>query len=263
MSASSPAGEDASHRICPSCGYTVRLDEDLCPVCGLRFVSFAKQMSDAESVRRLPLALWRWRRYRWSVALIALTVVVLLVLVAGSLLPSSSAPPRATSATPTPTLPAASPTPALLPGFIYYTDNVSGFQAQYPASWQSISHNPGVEFDDSVQNPTYILQILLPTDSQDTTTDWVAYELRTLSQQVGQGHFIQLPGTVTLIAGGSLWTGSAAQITQGQTTIAVQVVVTVHEGRVYVINMLAANVSMSEAQARYFNEILDTFIFLS
>ncbi len=255
---------------CPVCGKEVQTDEDLCPGCGLRFDAINKSallVKDTRSTEKpaerdalSASGVWL-RRHRWSSALAVLLGGAAVVLLASGVLLAMHDQTGAQIVKPTPTPTPGLATPTLVPGFVYYTDPVSGFQAQYPTSWQSIPQNPGVEFDDS-QTPTYILQILLPTDGLDVTRDWVAYEMGVLRQSYGTGNFQQAPGTITASIGGALWTGGAATIKQGQINFAVKVLTTVHDGHVFVINMYAANVSMADAESRYFDTILNSFIFL-
>jgi hypothetical protein len=201
-------------------------------------------------------------RHRWTAALVGGVLLTLLGLIASSV-QFAHHPTGVAAATATPTQLVATSTPPAKAGFTYYTETVSGFQTQYPTNWEHIPQNPGVEFDDSAQNPTYILQILVPTEGSDSTTDWVQYEMNNLRQNAGTTGFQQTAGTQQAIIGGVTWTGGAATLQQGTTTIAVQVYATVHKDRAYIINMLAANTSLEAARAQYFNSILDSFNFLA
>ncbi len=213
----------------------------------------------SESKRDLAMAGGWLRRHPWSTAL---AVVMIAVALTGSgvtlahHLPSPMMSGPVTAALP-------SPTPPPRPGFLYYTETLSSFQVQYPAAWQAIPQNPGVELDDSTANPAYIMQVLLPSDSQDQATDWVQYEFSNLSQQAGPSNFTQLshPGQMTL--NGIVWQTGEAHLQQGVTSISVLVLATVHNNRAYVINLLAANQSMAEARRHIFDQILETFAFLA
>ena len=165
--------------------------------------------------------------------------------------------------TATPTLTLATPTPLPQPGYLYYTENTSNFQVQYPAGWATMPQNPGVEIDDNAQNPTFVMQVLLPTDNQNPQTDWVQYEFDNLRQTSGTSNFQSIAGVTQFVIGGEEWMSRTAMLQQGNNMIAVRVLATVHLGRPYIINMLAANVDIATAQSRYFNAILSTFAFLT
>ncbi len=205
------------------------------------------------------------QRHPWTLALIGITVALVLVALIGSGLSAVGGHGTTATAAPTPTPPLASltPTPMPTPGYMYYTETVSGFQMQYPQSWQVITKNPGVEFDDNAQDPTYVLQVLLPNATLNLQTDWVQYEFGNLRQTAGTSNFQQTGGTTQLMIGGVAWTSGQAQLQQGTTTIAVRVLATVHHDRAYIINLLAANISMTTAQQQHFDAMLATFMFLS
>lgn len=159
---------------------------------------------------------------------------------------------------------AARPTATPLPraGFTYYTDDTDGFQLQFPAHWEQIDQNPGVEFDDNAQNPVYILQVLLPTN-QGTNPDWVAAELDKLQQTTNVTDIVRAPGIVQAHFGNVVWSGGAALLKEGDSTIAVQVLATTYDGRTYVVNELVANGDIADAENRYFDAMLNSFAFLS
>jgi hypothetical protein len=205
---------------------------------------------------------------RWSAALIGIVVVLVGALVVSTLGIVGGAPAAGTSVaimpSATPTLIVGTPTPTVLPGFSYYTESSSNFQIQYPTGWMTVAQNPGVEIDDNGQNPTYVVQVLLPTENLNLQTDWIQYEFNSLRQSNGTSHFIQLSNSTTpLIVGGEQWESGTATLQQGTNVIAVQVLATVHQNRAYIINLLAANVPMATAQQQYFANILDTFAFLT
>lgn len=260
---------------CPVCGQPVAAGAEICLGCGLRFTM---DMTDPGKVRltngapittpargRLASPAQRswFARYRWTEALIGVVTLVIAGMLATSLSLAHEHSTVNAPSIPTATVPLPTVTPLPQPGFVYYTDSAVGFQLQYPHGWQSIPQNPGVEIDDSAQNPAFILQVLLPTENQDGTTDWVAFELNNLRQNTGTTGFKRLEGTLHLQAGGMTWTGAAATLQQGTTTINVQVYSTVRQGRAFVINLLAANAPIETARTRYFNAMLSTLTFAS
>lgn len=201
-------------------------------------------------------------RHRWSGALVITAAMLVVALVASSTSTiSENRPPPHVQATTT-TTPLPTSTPAPQPGYAYYTDTVMGFQMQYPLKWQSVAQNPGAEFDDNIENPAYIMQVLWPVDSQDPTTDWVQYEMDNLRQTSGTTSFHQTDTSLQRVIGGETWKGGAAEIEQGNAKSSVLVFATIHNDHAYVINMLAADVSMSSALSHYFNPMLETFTFL-
>ncbi len=201
--------------------------------------------------------------HRWSAALVG-SVAILALGLLGSSLGLIAGPTTPTTsvvvATPTPLL---TPTPSPKPGFSYYTEAVSNFQVQYPSGWVVVPQNPGVEVDDSPQTPTYIQQELMPTENLDLQTNWVQYEFNNLRQTSGTSNFQQIGGISQMVIGGEQWNSGLATLLQGTNTITVRVFATVHHDRAYIINLLAANVDMTTAQTQYFNDILNTFAFLT
>lgn len=202
-------------------------------------------------------------RHRWSAALVG-SVAILALGLLGSSLGLIVAPTAPTMAVvvPTPTA-ILTPTPSPKPGFTYYTEAVSNFQMQYPIGWVAVPQNPGVEIDDNAPSPTYIMQVLMPTANLDLQTDWVQYEFNNLRQTSGTSNFQQVGSLSQMVVGGELWSSKLATLQQGTNTITVRVLATVHHDRAYIINLLAANVDMTTAQTRYFNDILNTFAFLT
>jgi hypothetical protein len=203
-----------------------------------------------------------WLRHRWSLALMgcSVTALVLALVVASGLSivgtsPTAHAQPTAT-ATPMQLTPPK-------PGYAYYTEAPSDFQVQYPQAWLVTQKNPGVEFDDNPQNPSAIMQVLLPSQPQDPQTDWVQYELDNLRQTTGATNFQQIGGRAQQDIDGETWTSGDARILQDGTTIAVRVLAAVHHDRVYIINLFAANMTMDTAQQKYFAGMLSTFAFLA
>lgn len=155
------------------------------------------------------------------------------------------------------------PFPTPLPGFALYVEANSGFQLQYPQQWDNIAQNPGIEFDDNAQNPVYIVQVLVPTDSQDANIDWVTYELERLNETTNATNFQRQADVPQRTISGELWNGGEANLTVGADSITVQVYATIHQGKPYLINLIADSDVMLTAQAEYFNTMLDSFTFLS
>ncbi len=206
----------------------------------------------------------RWLRGQpWLMALVAATVVLLVALVAASV---AVVHPQGTSAQVVPTattVTTAVPTPTNRPGYHYYNEATSDFQVQYPLTWQTVPQNPGVEIDDNTASPTYIMQVLLPTQNLDAQTDWIEYEFNNLKQTSGTTGFRQVGTRAVVSINGVAWTSALAQLQQGTTPITVRVLVARHHDRVYIINLLAANITIDDAEQRYFNDMLSTFTFLT
>ena len=199
----------------------------------------------------------------WLRALVAATaalVVVLVVLSVAFVHPTATIAQVIPTATPTTTV---LPTPTNKPGFRYYNESASNFQVQYPLAWQTVPQNPGVEIDDSTTPPVYIMQVLLPTQNLDVQTDWIQYEFKNLKQTPGTTNFEQIGQHAVVSINGIAWTSAQAQLQQASTSITVRVLVTSHRDRIYIINLLAENISMDAAQQRYFNDMLGTFAFLA
>ena len=201
--------------------------------------------------------------HRWSTALMGIVAILVVGLLSTSLGFSHGMVATTSLTMATPTLLGATPTPPPQLGFTYYTEDVSNFQVQYPDGWATVPQNPGVEIDDNTLNPTFIMQVLLPTENLDPQTDWVQYEFDNLRQTSGISNFQPTVGTTQFVIGGEQWTSRTAMLQQGTNIIAVRVLATVHHDRPYIINMLAANVDIAAAQNRYFTNILSTFAFLT
>lgn len=176
------------------------------------------------------------------------------------------------------------PLPAL--GYQWFTDHTDGFTLQYPVGWVSKSNTPGAEFLDNEASPVYWMQVLLPgsATSAGPTTDpndagvWVNYELDNLSRQVLPENFQRLPdsaGAMTLageqwrhgaalistsIATGTITAGTA---TTSTTRIRVEVYATLHDGKPYIINLLAPDEQFSAGVTTYFTPMLQSFAFLT
>jgi hypothetical protein len=230
--------------------------------------------------------------HRRRVAMVALVLLALMgaVLVAGTGNRPKGAvartrPPAAT-ATPSPTAtatPSPSPSPglALMPGYAAYTDPNAQYSLQYPATWTRTQEpNLGVDFADTT-DPTaskYELQVYqpdprasnVPSQSDDNTTaaSWVNFELVNFQQtEIAHGFtFQRMPGPIPAATfGGQTWQTGIAFISgqNGQDLkIQVQVYATIHNGKPYVVNLLAAADAFQQGQQRFFTPMLDSFQFL-
>jgi hypothetical protein len=199
-------------------------------------------------------------RHPWSLALIGSVALLVVIAVVSSSLAIIAPPHRhARTATPTPV----APTPTLVPGFAYYTEATSGFQVQYPQSWQVITKNPGVEFDDNVQDPTYVMQVLVPSAMMASQADWVQYELTNISQTAGVSALQQIGSDTQVLVGGVAWTSATAQVQQSNIIIAVRVLATIYHDRAYIINLLAENTPTGVATPNEFAPMLASFAFVA
>jgi hypothetical protein len=199
-------------------------------------------------------------RHPWSLALLGSVALVVVIAVVSSSLAAISVPRRhAQAATATP----AAPTPTLTPGYAYYTEAASGFQVQYPQSWQVITKNPGVEFDDNALDPTYVVQVLVPSTMLASQADWVEYELKNISQTAGVSAVQRIGGDTQVVVGGVPWTSAVAQVQQSNVTIAVRVLATMYHDRAYIINLLAENMQPGAATPNEFAAMLASFSFVT
>lgn len=200
------------------------------------------------------------RRHPWSLALIGSVALLLVFAVVSSSLALIRPPQQhARNNTPTPAI----PTPTLAAGFAYYTEAASGFQVQYPQSWQVITKNPGVEFDDNAQDPTYVMQVLVPSTTMASQADWVQYELTNISQTAGVSTLQPIGNDTQVQVGGVTWTSATAQVQQSGTTIAVRVLATIYHDRAYIINLLADNTPTGAATPNEFAVMLASFVFVT
>lgn len=219
-------------------------------------------------------------RYSRRISLMAAAGVLLLVVIlltlfadAGHASTRTVHTPHPTPIRPTPTATAIpSPTPML--GFQIYTDHSDEFLIQYPHDWVNAPANPGIEFTDDVNNPAYIVQILMPGDAtsagltsqRDDASVWVDYELNNL-EKLYQGNYQQVPGPApSATIGNVVWQSGVALFTSGtganQARVRVQVYATVYNGRPYIINLLAADDRFSAGTIQFFTPMLQSFKFL-
>jgi hypothetical protein len=224
---------------------------------------------------------------RLRVVLVAALLVALAV-AAASLIPGNHPKgaiaqrpaPTATATqapTPTPTL-TATPGLALMPGFAVYQDPASGYALQYPEVWPKPSTDPnlGVQFSDSsnLDSARYVVQVNEPDpltsgvatgpDPNTAAANWVNFEL-TNFQQTEEAHgftFTREPGPIpSVLIGGQQWQAGAAVISGQNLTLQVHVYATIHTGKPYVINLLAAASVFATGQQTYFAPMLNSFQF--
>jgi hypothetical protein len=173
--------------------------------------------------------------------------------------------------TPSPTA-TVKPTPTTLPGFSLYTDNNDGFGIQYPRTWVLSPLSPGIQFDDANTNPGFEVQLLVPgsdtcssTSSTATSSDatvWVNCTLSILATKF-HGNFEQAPGpTADVQIGQMSWQSGVALLGQDQSRVRVQVYATIHQGKPYIINLLAVDSRFSFGMLEYFQPMLQSFKFL-
>lgn len=173
--------------------------------------------------------------------------------------------------TPTPTA-TVKPTPTTLPGFSLYSDSSDGFGIQYPRTWVLSPLSPGIQFDDDGANPGFEVQLLVPgadtcpsTSSTATSADatvWVNCTLSILATKF-KGSFQQAPGpTADVQIGAASWQSGVAYLGSGQSRVRVQVYATIHEGKPYIINLLAVDSRFSFGMLEFFQPMLQTFRFL-
>lgn len=177
---------------------------------------------------------------------------------------------RATpTARPSPTATAISSPTAML-GFKVYTDVPDGFIIQYPSTWQLSSPSPTIEFDDSKNDSSYAVQVIIPNDATPpgsggdpgAASAWVQYAIDQLATVAGTVQ--QETGPIpSKVIGGEVWQSGIARISQGQTVIRVQVYATVHNGKPYIINLLAVDDRFIAGSEEFFDPMLSSFQFLS
>lgn len=173
--------------------------------------------------------------------------------------------------TPSPTA-TVKPTPTTLPGFSLYTDSSDGFGIQYPRTWVLSPLSPGIQFDDDSANPGFEVQLLVPgsdtcpTSSATTTsgaTVWVNCTLSILATKF-HGNFEQAPGpTADVQIGAMTWQSGVAYLGKGTARVRVQVYATIHQGKPYIINLLAVDNRFSFGMLEFFQPMLQSFRFLS
>lgn len=173
--------------------------------------------------------------------------------------------------TPTPTV-APTPTPTPIVGFQQYVDPTEGFSIEYPGTWVYIPDTPGIQFDDDISNPTYEVQVIVPSETTyaglsgdpSDPSAWVDYTLSALARKF-QNNFQQVPGPAPAITIGDTTWQSGTGLLNGdpsQGSFRVQVYATVYHGKPYIINLLAPDDKFSIAEKYFFTPMLQTFEFL-
>lgn len=162
------------------------------------------------------------------------------------------------------------PTPTPMTGFQVYQDTTEGFLIQYPVPWTHAPASPGIEFNDNAKVPGYIMQVLVPGDAtsvaqgqnaQDAST-WVNYELSNLAKQWGS-NYSQVPGPTPAVRVNTVtWQSGEAELSVNQTRIHVQVYATVHDGKPYIVNELAAEDQFTSGSQQYFTPMMRSLTFL-
>ena len=203
-----------------------------------------------------------------SFCVLALVLVLVLADAGRTTASTTKVTPTATPK-PSPTATAyPSPTPML--GFQVYMDRADGFVIQYPHSWVYSQVTPGVQFDDDTNNIAYEVQVLLPgdatsaggpTSAPDDASVWVNYEMQTLGKQF-QGDFQEEQTPCTNPTLGPGWQCGIADISGNQTVIRVEVNATVHNGKPYILNELAAADRFGAGQQQFFWPMERSFQFL-
>jgi hypothetical protein len=170
------------------------------------------------------------------------------------------------------------PTPTLRPGFQLFLDQADGFLIQYPDGWTRRLDNPGADFSDDAVNATFLMQVLLPSDSAaaglsgnpNDPASWVNFAMQSFSSTYAGG-FQQDAGPLPAATfAGSTWqTGRGLILDQvgqpgqaGQLSIRVQVYATVHQGKPYIIGLFAADGTFNIADTVYFRPMRESFEFL-
>lgn len=160
------------------------------------------------------------------------------------------------------------PTPTAMLGFKVYTDAPDGFIIQYPGTWQLSSPSPTIEFDDNKNDSSYAVQVIIPSDTTPPgstnpgdASAWVQYAIDQLATVTGTVQ--QETGPIpSKVIGGEAWQSGIARISQGQTVIRVQVYATVHNGKPYIINLLAVDDRFFAGSEEFFDPMLSSFQFL-
>ena len=172
--------------------------------------------------------------------------------------------------TPSPTA-TVKPTPTTLPGFSLYSDPNDGFGIQYPRTWVLSPLSPGIQFDDDSANPGFEVQLLVPgadtcpsngATATSGATVWVNCTLSILATKF-HGNFEQAPGpTADVQVGGMAWQSGVAYLGKGTSRVRVQVYATIHQGKPYIINLLAVDSRFSFGTLEFFQPMLQSFRFL-
>jgi hypothetical protein len=200
--------------------------------------------------------------------LIIITLVLLLTTsVRGGSPTTAHHPP---TATPRPTATATKiPSPTAMPGFQLFVDTTDGFMLQYPVGWVQHLNNPGAEFSDDAGNPTFEMQVLLPSDSAaagltgdpNDPQSWVNFAMESFATQYA-GQFQEDAGPLPAAQfAGATWQTARGIITD-QVRIRVQVYATVYQGKPYIISLFASDDAFSVADTVYFQPMRLSFQFL-
>jgi hypothetical protein len=178
------------------------------------------------------------------------------------------------AATPTATATATAtvlPTPTPMSGFQVYTDQAQGFLLQYPEMWTLTPLSGEVDFKDTNNaDLSFEMFVLLPnpdllpsqeTDAQSAAA-WVDHVLNTETELHGS-EFVRTVGPIP--AGhfaNTDWQSGIGLLGEGAAQVRIQVYVTMHEGRPYVIGLAANNAAFDFADQDYFDAMLQSFTFL-
>jgi len=226
--------------------------------------------ADESPTRVIPFGLTSRRLQLLAGGVSVLLAALLLTFLANGSRESAGARRRPLpTATPTATT---LPTPTPLQGFQIYLDQSQGFLVQYPIQWVSKPDPPVVDFYDNYPDFNYQVEISLPDpdmvsgqpDDNALAAAWVDYTLDGLAPRIGD-QFQRIPGPVPAVHfGGAEWQSGVGIIVadSGQTRIRVQVYATIHEGKPYVLTLLAADSAFSFAEQDFFTPMLRSFQFL-
>jgi hypothetical protein len=153
-----------------------------------------------------------------------------------------------------------------------YTDLAQGFLLQYPETWTPTPLSGEVDFKDTNNaDLSFEMFVLLPnpdllpsqeTDAQSAAA-WVDHVLNTETQLHGS-EFVRTAGPIP--AGhfaNTDWQSGIGLLGEGAAKVRIQVYVTIHQGRPYVIGLAANNTSFDFANQDYFDAMLQSFSFLS
>lgn len=181
----------------------------------------------------------------------------------------SPTPSPSPSPTPSPTVapspsPTTAPTPAPDAGFAWCGQQctASGFQTEYPATWQlgPASSANGAQFS----NPAQLDQYTVIKGLGSTTSD-----AQTLINNDLQTNFASKPSytppgtTTTAIIGGETWIQATAYYQGDSQQEQVQVYATVHQGNGYVIELNAPTSQFPTVTAQAFTNIVGKFQFVT
>lgn len=138
--------------------------------------------------------------------------------------------------------------------------NNDSFHIQYPATWTCILQYPGVELDDVVQEPSTIVQIVLPS-GDNTPAQWVSNEFDQIKEQSGGSGFSAAAQPLQRSMSGETWIGNAAQLSLNDETIYVQVYATIHNQQAFVITLFSTGSPIDVTQQSVLGMILNSFQF--